>query len=476
MQPENKQQTVGASQIESIIHTEVPLANGGFVLILNTGATIGPESEAMLQALHSRSIGGIKSHLKVLAAKGAENFMANFYVGYGHKSIGDCGSCTIFIEGVSLLVAKAIQDTPLYSGQEASTRYIDFAKQAFIDPVASTESREILETWRAFYLRGLEILQEDLKKRYPRGETEDEKIYLKAIKARAFDIMRGFLPSGASTNLAWHTNFRQAADHLMRLRHHPLAEVRETADAIETGLKKAYPSSFGHPRFETTENFNERFMKEAYYFEKTAAHSGEKNSTSGDSDFSLTSNTVDRTALETYSSILKTRFAKTEVPREIGECGTLQFEFMLDFGSFRDLHRHRAIIQRMPLVTMNHGFEEWYLNELPADFRTEAVAFIAAQKEKIEAFAGEKMTKEIAQYYIPMGYRLPNKITGPLPALIYLAELRATRFVHSTLRKRAIQIANTIASEFKNEGVVIHLDSDPDRFDIKRGEHDIVQK
>ncbi len=75
-----------------------------------------------------------------------------------------------------------------------------------------------------------------------------------------------------------------------------------------------------------------------------------------------------------------------------------------------------------------------------------------------------------------MGYRLPNKINGPLPALIYLAELRATRFVHSTLRKRAIQIANTIAEEFKNEGVVIHLDSDPDRFDIKRGEHDIVQK
>lgn len=489
MPPENK------SAIESIIHTEVPLASGGFVLILNTSATIGPESEAMLQALHSRSIGGIKSHLKVLAAKGAENFMANFYVGYGHKSIGDCGSCTIFVEGVSLLVAKAIQDTPLYSGQEASTRYIDFAKQAFIDPIGTAESREILETWRAFYLRGLEVLQEDLKKRYPREAggvgtdgkekpAEDEKIYLKAIKARAFDIMRGFLPSGASTNLAWHTNFRQAADHLMRLRHHPLAEVREAADAIETGLKKAYPSSFGHPRFDTTEHFNERFMKEAYYFEKPAAHSDEKTAIISDTgqatDFTLTRNTVDKTALTKYKPILETRFAKTEVPREIGECGTLQFEFMLDFGSFRDLHRHRAIIQRMPLVTMTHGFEEWYLNELPADFRAEAVAFIAAQKEKTEKLTnnsnGEKISKEVAQYYIPMGYRLPNKITGPLPALIYLAELRATRFVHSTLRKHAIQIANTIAREFKNEGVVIHLDSDPDRFDIKRGEHDIVQK
>src|SRR6185369_12087365 len=101
------------------------------VIALDTGATIGPESEAMLQALHSRSIGGLRGHLEVLERRGADNFMKNFYVGYGHKSIGDCGTVSLFIEGVSMLVAKAIQDWPLYSGQEASTRYIDFQIQPF---------------------------------------------------------------------------------------------------------------------------------------------------------------------------------------------------------------------------------------------------------------------------------------------------------------------------------------------------------
>ncbi len=463
------------NSIESVQHTEIPLAGGGFVLVLNTHAQIGPESEAMLQALHSRSIGGIKSHLKVLAAKGPENFMANFYVGYGHKSIGDCGTCTMFIEGVSMLVAKAIQDFPLYSGQEASTRYIDFAKQNFIDPVGTVESKAILEDWRAFYLRGLEILIADLQMRFPRGTNEDEKIYLKAIKARAFDIMRGFLPSGASTNLAWHSNFRQAADHLMRLRHHPLAEVREVAETIETALKKAYPSSFGHPKFETTENFNKEWMKNAYY------HTAEAGSISA-ADFRMSRNNIDRNMLTEYKKLLQERKAKTELPKELGECGTMQFEFLLDFGSFRDVQRHRAVNQRMPLIVMDHGFEEWYLSELPTAFRAEAVEFIAAQKAKIEglkkagAGAAQTISKEELQYYIPMGFKLPNRITGPLHSLVYLAELRATRFVHTTLRKRAIQIANTLASEFKNEGLVIHLDSDPDRFDIKRGEHDIVQK
>jgi thymidylate synthase ThyX len=105
------------------------------IFLLNTSAHIDAEAEAMLQALHSRSTGGLLEHLKVLEKRGAANFMSQFYVGYGHKSIGDCGSMTIFVEGCSMLAAKAIQDSKLYNGQEASTRYIDFSKQAMVNPL-----------------------------------------------------------------------------------------------------------------------------------------------------------------------------------------------------------------------------------------------------------------------------------------------------------------------------------------------------
>ena len=53
-------------------HSVKQLTNGGFVLVLNTEAKIDGQAEAMLQALHSRSTGGIKNHLKVLEEKGAE--------------------------------------------------------------------------------------------------------------------------------------------------------------------------------------------------------------------------------------------------------------------------------------------------------------------------------------------------------------------------------------------------------------------
>src|SRR6266567_3882213 len=157
-------------------HATRELSSGGLVLALNTEAKIDAQAEAMLQALHSRSIGGIKSHLKILEEKGAENFMEKFYVGYGHKSIGDCGSVTVFVENLSLLGAKAIQDWRLYSGQEASTRYVDFSKQKFLDPTGTKEGEEILENWRKFYLEAQTPVQEHLKKQFPRKERRPKNI------------------------------------------------------------------------------------------------------------------------------------------------------------------------------------------------------------------------------------------------------------------------------------------------------------
>ena len=103
-----------------------------------------PEDTAMMQALYSRSAASVVEHVEKVKQSGSGKFMEKFYVGYGHASIADCGSTTIFIEGVSMLVAKAIEDWPLYSGQETSSRYIDMSQQAIVDPVGTSLSRTIL--------------------------------------------------------------------------------------------------------------------------------------------------------------------------------------------------------------------------------------------------------------------------------------------------------------------------------------------
>lgn len=443
-------------------HVINKLSSGGFVLVLNTEAKIDGQAEAMLQALHSRSTGGIKHHLKMLKEKGAENFMEQFYVGYGHKSIGDCGSATVFVEGVSMLAAKAIQDWRLYSGQEASTRYVDFSEQKFLNPTDDKKGEEILENWRKFYLMLQEPVRKHLKKQFPKSKNENGPIYEKAIKARAFDITRAFLPAGATTNVAWRMNFRQFADELMLLRHHPLAEVQEIAEKTEKALGKMYPSSFGHERFKNTENYNKKWMKEKYYYKNKKAE-----------NFSLIYDSVDRRLLTNYKDILNSRPMKTELPMAIAECGVVAYEFLLDFGSFRDLQRHRAIAQRMPLLVKDHGFEEWYLKSLPKDLREKTEAFIGSQEKKIEKL---NLKSEEEQYFIAMGYKVPCRFSGDLKALVYLAELRSTRFVHPTLVKQILKMIASMKKLFKKNGLVLHLDDQPNRFDVKRGEQDIIIK
>jgi thymidylate synthase ThyX len=150
-----------------------------------------PEANAMGQALYSRDPRSINVHLDVIAKVGAEKFMANYYVGYGHKSIGDCGTTTIYIEQVSMLAAKAIQDWPLYNGQEASTRYLDMSAQEVLNPLGSPEGKLIQNTWMDIYREVLAGLIPFLTEQFPRSAEQDEKTYAKAIKAKAFEPSSG---------------------------------------------------------------------------------------------------------------------------------------------------------------------------------------------------------------------------------------------------------------------------------------------
>lgn len=447
--------------LDELNHHSVPLSEGGEVVVLDTGAVISPESQAMLGALHSRSVGGIRSHLKVLGEKGSDKFMGTFYVGYGHKSIGDLGDTAVFIENVSMLAAKAIQHFPLYNGQEASTRYIDFSKQRFVNPAGTEEGNGILEAWRSYYLKTLEAFIPVLRERYPRAESEAEATYEKAIKARAFDTLRSFLPAGASTNLVWVGPLRQFSDWIPVLRHYPLAEVREIAEAMEKALIAAFPNSFSDKRYEGTEAYNELTQGRYAFFDDE--HPVE---------FELARDTVDRDILAHYRDAFEKRPPKTELPYNVREAGQLQYKFLLDFGSFRDIQRHRAVLMPMPLLSTRHGFESWYLDELPEAFRSEGESLIEDQLKRITALG---LSEADQQYYLPMGYRTTVRLTGDLRGLTYLAELRATRFVHPTLRMRAVELANSLKEEFGTLGLTLHLDPEPDRFDVKRGEHDIVQ-
>jgi thymidylate synthase ThyX len=418
-----------------------------------------PEDTAMMQALYSRSPKSVVEHVEKVKSSGSGKFMETFYVGYGHASIADCGSTTIFIEGISILGDKAIQDWQMYSGQETSTRYIDMSKQAIIDPIGTPESKSILDKWMAFYINNQEKIQQHLMTKYPRKEGEDETMYAKAIKARGFDSMRGFLPAGITTQLSWHSNLRQAWDHLALLRHHPLAEVRATADTILEKLKEKYAHSFSHILNDDQENYRESMVKKYSYFTPL-----------NPVDFSA-STTVKTEELKKYQDAINERPAKIGLPNFMGDLGALNFNFLLDYGSFRDIQRHRNGVCRMPLLTTGLGFHAWYLEQLPEDMRQEAEKLLTDQKILIENL---QASPEIKQYYIAMGFNVFCQTTYPLPAAIYVVELRSGRMVHPTLRQVAHKMHRAVEQLFPN--LKLYSDLDLDDWDVRRGLADITIK
>ncbi len=435
-------------------------ALGAEISVLDTGALITPEAQAMLGAMYSRSSDGFRVLLEKLRSRGPEKFLQQYYVGYGHKSIGDLGEAAIFIDGVSMLAAKAIQDFPLYRGQESSTRYINFAKQPFFNH--GGESRiAIQEAWRAFYIEHRGELEQDLIRRFPRREGEDEKAHENAIHARAFDIMRGFLPAGALTNLVWMGDLRHIADHLLTLRNHPLTEVRIVAEAIEDALIEKFRSSFTKKRYQATEAYTHETNARGTYFDPPYAL-----------EFELEHDGLDNDMLIEHKWALANRPPKTELPYALRECGTIRFGFTLDFGSYRDLQRHRAVTTRMPLLGTQNKLEPWYRDELPIGPRTAADSLTLMQSSAISRLG---LSREERQYYMPMGTLCPIRMTGDLRALVYLVELRATRFVHPTLQRRAIQIADVLKERFGDQ-LALHLDDEPGRFDVRRGTHDIIER
>ncbi len=426
-----------------------------------------PEDTAMMQALYSRSAASVTEHAAKVKQTGSGKFMEKYYVGYGHASIADCGSTTIFIEGVSMLVAKAVQDWPLYSGQETSSRYLDMSKQAIIDPVGTVLSRTVLDNWMEFYTSSQQAVAEHLRIKYPRlvgGQAkradEDEAVYERAIKARTFDILRGFLPAGVTTQLSWHTNLRQGWDKLALLRHWPLLEVQGVARVIHDQLRAKYPSSFSHKLTEAPEKYWRYLgIKHVYYVEKKYA-----------GDFTATTN-IKSAELERYRDILIKRPAKTNLPHFLSQLGHCTFDFLLDFGSFRDIHRHRNGVCRMPLLTTRFGFTDWYLEQLPDNLRVKAKKLISAQKVMI---AELKVSRELKQYYIAMGFNVTCQVAYGLPATVYVVELRSGKMVHPTLRRVAHKMDKFLRRKFP--ALKLHSDLDPDDWDVRRGWQDIREK
>lgn len=421
---------------------------------------VDPQDGAMMQALISRSSAPVAEHYEKVQKSGSGKFMGKYYIGYGHPAIADCGAVTLYFERVSMLAAKALEQWPLFSGTELSSRYNELRAEDCItvDSADGGTIADIQAGWFVLYRSVLQEVEPILVRAYPRHRIEDEGDYERAIKAKAFDIARGFLPAGSATNLSVHMNFRQWRTHLSFLLVHPLAEVRNIAKASWSLLHSLYPESFTPYRDEIGEWSKEVMGCAAYGILE------------GPGSPLVTIEHLHLSNYHALKGMLSRRPKGAELPSAIfGDTLQVRFEGPVDFGGFRDLQRHRNRLPVMPLI-MPNNFHQWYLERVPECIGSAVITNTVGLSKGVQTLSNESE----AQYACALGHMVPYSASMPLNAAVHMLEQRCGQDVHETVRLLTVPWTRQFSHLFPE--VALYADLRPSVFQVRRGQQTISER
>lgn len=415
------------------------------------------EDQAVLYSMHSRSPDKVENLISRIYKTGSSAFIEKYVIGYGHESVLDNAEATLTFENVSILAAKAIQNDPLYRGTESSTRYLDFSKQELkcMDGACLDYAKKLVE----FYELAKAVMFVKIDEQ---GGTD---VWIRAQKARVFDVIRGFLPAGVATNLTLRMSIRQLSEHLVRLQCHPFPEVRSIAASAWEACSARYPGSFNNAAFEKARKSSEGLAK----LQRDLL----------DIQSELLRETITVTPGGVSIGLLTNYLRDPEKARPLPEVD-LHFPVVrgcieLDYGCHRDLSRHNSLTKSFPLLTPKLGFESWYYDNLPPELKNQAVQLV---KEGVRLYDRETAfdtgSRRIdCQYFLPLGFKVRFHFSAGYRALDYILRLRTGKTVHPILRA-AMQ--NLGAELEKMAPGYFHYNKDESEFQERRGLETIEEK
>src|SRR2546422_929232 len=78
--------------------------------------------------------------------------------------------------------------------------------------------------------------------KYPRDPAESDTVYRMTIRAKALDTLRGMLPAATISHVGIYGTGQAYEQLLLRMRAHPLAEVRAYAELMLAELRRVIPA------------------------------------------------------------------------------------------------------------------------------------------------------------------------------------------------------------------------------------------
>ncbi len=459
------------------------------IFLLKENQLSDPEARAMLAGFYSRSTESVLTKIENKSIQEIKESLKKYAIGYGHKSLLDMANTPLmFIEGVSILASKALEFFKLGNYQETSTRYLDFSKQEFYDPlITKTDiSSYLIQQWLNIYSFCQLIIRKELERKFPKeifkqqqGELFSERVYQNTLNAKVFDITRSLLPAAMKTNVGISLTLSSAKEWLGLLIQHPLPEVRYLADLIFIQLHETFPYSFDSlVQFYQKSKLLPEAAKHEFYFYNDDTFVVDETKIScfilleaidsfSDEEYKIWSLLCERKNPDTFF----------QFPSFLAKLGSIKIEFTLDYGSWRDLQRHRNVLYNQSSILTggieNFAFEEYFDCLDNKELKKYLELAIFKQFEAIRKLKNAfELSEEEYQYLYPLGTKVNCQLVCSLPELVYILELRSSPSVHYTLRQRIQEIYSKLPKVLKT---FVALNKESSFFDLKRGTEDIFE-
>jgi thymidylate synthase ThyX len=251
---------------------------------------------------------------------------------------------------------------------------------------------------------------------------------------------------------------------LLRMRAHPLAEVRAFADLMLTELRKVIPafltrvdvpdrggawSEYLRRTAEGTERAAETILRGAAAEPRpevvltdfdpegeTKVVSAALYEATGLADDQLLG-AVRSMGSEDRATVLRAavgdRTNRRHKPGRAFERTSYRFDVLCDYGAFRDLQRHRTLTVQWQRLGPDHGFE------MPPEIREIGAAqdwheVMESSRALHEAMVGP-FGRDVAQYAVAMAYRIRFVMDMNAREAMHLIELRTTPQGHPVYRR-----------------------------------------
>jgi thymidylate synthase ThyX len=440
------------------------------------------QPELGIQALAER----ISDDDPLVDLKRAEQLYERVFFEYGDDSVAQLGGVHLACEQASNLLTKVLEWGRLAAYLEQSTRYIYYDQplgdryryhvppEIEVSPL-SEPYREYMDWLFEEYSDLVAQMTRVFEKRFPKAEGDPTWVWKASIRAKACDVIRGLLPASTLSNVGIYATGQAYEMALIRMRAHPLAEVRGYSGLMLTELRKVIPSFL--KRVDLPDR-GDRWSRYLANVARDVQHVADRlvtdppeprdNVTLTDWDPEAETKLVaaalyavcdlpddqlltiargmdPKERSEVVGAYVGDRANRRHKPGRAMERSYYRFDVLCDYGAFRDLQRHRMMTIEWQKLGTRQGYDtppevsEQGLAERWQEIMLRAGDFY----ERVRASLGP----DVAQYVVPFAFNIRFAVELNARQAFHLIELRTQPAGHAAYRRICQEMHRLISSQ-----------------------------